>query len=73
MIIIEYFHLFAINWNINPKNRLVGFIKCQILCYLMPNSACSVFLSNTNNWYTIIWFQVFLSNTSNFQISLFDP
>ena len=27
-----------------------------------------VFLSNTNNLHTIIWFQVFLFNTNNFHI-----
>ena len=26
-----------------------------------------VFLSNTNNLYTVVWFQVFLSNTHNFK------
>ena len=28
--------------------------------------------SNTNNMYTVIWYQVFLSNMNNFQTDLFD-
>ena len=29
-------------------------------------------MSNTNNLFTIVWFRVILSNTNNFQISLFE-
>ena len=31
-----------------------------------------VTILNTNNLYTVIWYQVFLSNTNNFQTDLFD-
>ena len=32
-----------------------------------------VTIINTNDFHLVIWFQVFLSNTNNFEIDLFDP
>ena len=32
-----------------------------------------VTILNTNNLLTVIWFEVFISNTKNFQTDLFSP
>ena len=35
------------------------------LCGMSKGSLCSIFSTNTNNVYIVIWLQVFLSNTNN--------
>ena len=60
------------SFNVTKFGWMVGFTACQLLsCYLIPNSIffssnykVFVSLSNTNNLYVFIWFQVLLSNTN---------
>ena len=63
--IVKWFELFLSN--IDNSNQYLSFVCLKfkwflVLLFNISNSIYQVFLSNTNNLYTVVWFQITNNN-----------
>ena len=52
------------NWMVDLYLHVL--CSCSLRASYIQLYNIKYYLSNTNNWHTVVWFQVYLSNTNNF-------